>query len=209
VALLQWAGFEATGLELSPTLVKFGRDVSGAPMLLGPVEEQDVPRSWLDMIAAMDVLEHLLDPVATMGHCVRLLKVDGVLLIQTPRYVEGRTFEQMTSENGPFLRQLKPEQHLFLFSHTAIRQLFASAGLRKVEFLPAVIAHCDMFLGAARRRLRHRRSSQIRDHLDATPSGRMIGALLDKDDELKQTIRRMEKCEADRSARLVVIEEQA
>ncbi|MGD0048489.1 MAG: class I SAM-dependent methyltransferase, partial [Bryobacteraceae bacterium] len=208
VALMRWAGFEATGLDLSPTLVQFGRDTFGVETLLGPVEEQDIPHSSLDMIAAMDVAEHLPDPMGTIEHCLTLLEDDGVLLIQTPRYVEGRTLDQMTSESDPFLHQLKPEQHLFLFSETSIGQLLARVGFRKVEFLPAIFAHYDMFLVAARRRLRHHTSSEIRDQLAATPSARMIGALLDKDDDLEQTIQRITKCEADRAARLVAIEEQ-
>jgi hypothetical protein len=81
-------------------------------------------------------------------------------------------------------------------------------GMSRVEFLPAVFAHHDMFLAAARDRLNHHTSAEIRDQLATTPSGRLIGALLDKDDELKQTLRQMEWCEGDRVARLAALDEQ-
>jgi SAM-dependent methyltransferase len=208
VALLRWAGFEATGLDLSPTLAQFALDNFGVETLLGPVEMQNIPSSSLDMVAAMDVLEHFPDPVGTIEHCAKLLKDDGVLLIQTPRYVEGRTLDQMTSNSDAFLSQLKPEQHLFLFSRTSIRQLLARVGISSVEFLPAVFAQHDMFLAAARHPLNHHTPTEIRDRLAAAPSGRIIGALIDKDDELNRTIRQMSTCERDREARLAALHEQ-
>ena len=78
VALMQWAGFTARGLELSPWIVKFAEQTFGIPMLLGPIEDQPIEPASLDVIALMDVLEHLPDPVGTMAHCLRLLKPDGI-----------------------------------------------------------------------------------------------------------------------------------
>src|SRR5512136_2035132 len=57
VAMLRWAGFDATGLELSPWVVNFARRTFDAPMLLGPVEDQAIAQGSLDAIALMDVLE--------------------------------------------------------------------------------------------------------------------------------------------------------
>ena len=47
-------------------------------MLLGPVEDQQIEPGSLDVIALMDVFEHLPDPVSTMRHCLRLLRPDGI-----------------------------------------------------------------------------------------------------------------------------------
>ena len=89
VATLKWAGFDASGLELSPAIAQIARTLFDVPMLEGPAEDQEIPSSSLDVIALMDVLEHLPDPVATMRHCIDLLTPDGFLLIQTPRFPEG------------------------------------------------------------------------------------------------------------------------
>ena len=57
VALLQWAGFEAMGLEVSPwvtdVLVRLLMS-----MLQGPIEDQHIAPGTLDSIALMDVVEH-------------------------------------------------------------------------------------------------------------------------------------------------------
>lgn len=76
VAMLQWAGFEAAGLELSPSIVSYTKNTFKVKTYLGPVEDQTIKRSSLDVIAMMDVLEHFQDPVSTVKHCLKLLKPD-------------------------------------------------------------------------------------------------------------------------------------
>ncbi len=107
VALLRWIGFDATGLELSPWLVDFARKTFDVPMLEGPVEEQNIAARTVDAIALMDVLEHLSDPKRTMAHCLSLIRDDGVLMIQTPHYCEGKTYEDMLADNDRFVEQLE------------------------------------------------------------------------------------------------------
>ena len=99
VALYQAAGYDATGLELSPWLVDFARKTWDIPMLLGPLEKQDLKRHGFDAILAFDVFEHLADPQGTANLCASLLKKDGVLIIQTPEYPEKRSFDAPSTPN--------------------------------------------------------------------------------------------------------------
>ena len=209
VALLHWAGFDATGLELSPWVVQFARKTFGMPMLLGPLEEQQIKRASLDMIALMDVLEHLPDPVGTMRHCLELLKPNGMLVIQTPCLPEGRSHEDMVALSDPFLEQLlKEKKHLYLFSQRSIRELFARLGAEHVAFEPAMFTHYDMFLVVSRAPLAVHRPAKVERALSATPSGRMVRALLDLGGGLDDLKPRYAESEQDRAARLEVIEAQ-
>lgn len=183
VALMRLAGFDASGLELSPWVVDFARKTFEVPMLLGPIEDQQIEPGSLDAIALMDVLEHLPDPLGTMRRCLDLLKPDGVLLIQTPRYAEGKTYDEMRAESDRFVEQLKHEQHLYLFSQTAVRELFDRLGARHLAFEPAIFAHYDMFLVASREPFTLSLPQAIEQHLGATPSGRIAQALLDMDEQ--------------------------
>ncbi len=79
-------------------------------------------------------MEHLLDPVDTMRRCLNLLKPDGFLLIQTPKYPRPMTWEQMLSEKSPFIEQLKQEEHLYLFSDPIYSRTFSSFGSRVSVF---------------------------------------------------------------------------
>ncbi|MGC8947205.1 MAG: methyltransferase domain-containing protein, partial [Anaerolineae bacterium] len=202
VAMLRWAGFEATGLELSPWVVEFARQHFGVPMLLGAIEDQQVEPGSLDMIALMDVLEHLPDPVGTIQHCLNLLKPDGVMIIQTPCYPEGKSYEEMVAEGNRFLELLKADEHLYLFSRQSIREFFHRLGAEHLAFEPAIFAHYDMFLVVSRVPLAAYLPDGIAKALSATPNGRMIQALLDLDDQYRSLQSRYAELEADRAARL-------
>ena len=128
VAMLRWAGFDATGLEISPWVVDFARETFDVPVLTGPIEDQSIEPASLDVIALMDVLEHLRDPAATMRQCLRLLKPDGILLIQTPCYPEGSTYEEMAARSEQPFEILQPGEHLYLFSRRSIRKFLPGSG---------------------------------------------------------------------------------
>lgn len=208
VAMLTAAGFDATGLEISPWVVQFVRETFRVPMLAGPVEDQDIAPGSLDAIALMDVLEHLADPAATMRHCLALLKPDGVLLVQTPRYPEGARHEALEAAGDRFLESLKPTDHLYLFSRRSIQEFFARLGVEHVCFEPALFAEYDMFLAASRAPLAASSPEAIDRALEMSPSGRLVRALLDLDDQRAALARRYVDSEADRAARLDAIASQ-
>src|SRR3954466_9570902 len=116
VALLRQAGYDAIGVDLSPSIVNLARRTFDVPMLVGPVEDQSLEAGSFDVVVMMDVIEHLADPQATLAHCLRLLKPDGILLIQTPCYPEGRSFGELSEAKAPILVHLCPGEHPHLFS---------------------------------------------------------------------------------------------
>ncbi|MDW8262976.1 MAG: class I SAM-dependent methyltransferase, partial [Phycisphaerales bacterium] len=188
--LMQQAGFEATGLELSPEVVRISSAMFGVPMLCGPVEEQSIPARSLDVIALMDVLEHLPDPLGTIRHCVKLLKPDGILLIQTPRFPAHKSFAELAATQDRFLAHLNRLEHRFLFSKDSARQLMQAAGAGCVEFYPAIFGFYDMFLAASPQPIREM-PADLRDAwLGQTPSRRMVRALLDAEDRLRTVVRK-------------------
>lgn len=207
VALLRQVGFDSTGLELSPWVVDFSRRTFKVPVLCGPVEEQQIEPASLDIIALMDVLEHLPDPVGTMRHCLGLLKPDGILVIQTPRYQEQKTYDEMVVKNDPFLQQLKDDEHLYLFSHDSIREFFIRLEAEHLEFEPAIFAHYDMFLVVSRQPLSVNTQEKIDEFLSSTPENRIVQALLDADDRARKLDLRLRESEADRNTRLGQINE--
>ena len=207
VALLKQAGFAATGLEISPWVVAFARQTFDVPMLQGQVEEQAIEPRSLDLIVLMDVLEHLADPARTIRHCLTLLKEGGLLLVQTPRLPEGTTYQDLVLRHDRFLELLQPAEHLYLFSQRSIREFFHRLGADFVEFEPAIFAHYDMFLAVSASPLSRYLSSGVEAALGRTPEGRMVQALLDVSGQLHDLQQRHLTSEADRAARLVIIEE--
>ena len=206
VALLRWAGFDATGLELSPWVVENARKIFGIPTLLGPVENQKIEPDSLDIIAMMDVLEHLPNPTETLRHCLNLLKRDGILFIQTPRFQEAKSFNKLVEQNDPFLEQLKAKKrHLYLFSASSICEFFSRLGCDFVQFVPAVFSHYDMSLIASRVSLVKHSPDEIQKSLIKSPEGRLIQALLYLSSQFQDLVIKYKESEADRSVRLVQV----
>lgn len=192
-AMLRMAGFEARGLEISPWVVDYARNTFGIPVLLGPVEDQQMEPCSLDVIAMMDVLEHFPDPVTTLRRCLELLRPDGVMILQTPRYPEFVTYDHLVEKNIPFIEQLKRKGHLYLFSETSICRLFAQLGFEHVRFEPAIFAHYDMFLLAGRAPLKVNDSESIQNILCTNSNGRMVQALLDLEHQRQDFRKRCEQ----------------
>jgi 2-polyprenyl-3-methyl-5-hydroxy-6-metoxy-1,4-benzoquinol methylase len=103
VALLHWAGFKTSGLEMSPWVVEFAHKTFNIPMLLGSIEDQQVEAESLDAIVLYDVLEHLPDPLGTLGYCASLLKADGILIVQMPSFKEDKPYLDMVKQNDSFV----------------------------------------------------------------------------------------------------------
>lgn len=206
VAMMQWAGFEAIGLELSTWVVDFARQTFDVPMVLGPIEEQDFEKGSFDIIAMMDVLEHLPDPVKTMRRCAELLKPNGILLVQTPCFRGGtETYEKLLTDNDPFVRaQLKETEHLFLFTEESARLLMERVGCPYVVFEPAIFVY-DMFLVASKAELDTVDPKDLDKAMMRLPSARLIRAIMDQDDRIKELLKRVDEIESDRQERLQII----
>jgi 2-polyprenyl-3-methyl-5-hydroxy-6-metoxy-1,4-benzoquinol methylase len=205
VALLKAAGYQARGLELSPWVAEYASKTFGVPMLVGPIETQDIEPGSLDVIMMMDVLEHLSDPTRTVERCANFLSPSGVLIVQTPRFPEGQSYDQMLREKSPFLQQLKATEHLYLFSERSVRHLFSRLGIRHLALEEAIFAQYDMFLVAAKMPLGVSIEQEREVALTANPQARMVLALLDSDQRSRQLQQRLVESEADRAARLDVI----
>jgi glycosyltransferase involved in cell wall biosynthesis len=176
-------------------------------MLLGPVETQDIPEGSLDVIVLMDVLEHFLDPVGTLRHCLRILKRDGFFFLQTPNYPEGKTREQMEAGSDPFLQHLKPDQHLYLFSHSSVRRLFRRLGAKHISFEPAIFSFYDMSLVASRSPVAAYPGEEVVAALDVLPTARITLALLDLDERARDLYARGQEAQAAHTAQTRALED--
>ena len=155
----------------------------------------------------MDVLEHVPNPLDLLMRAAALLRETGIVLLQTPCYPEGASLGDLRAAKHRFLEHLHAE-HLHLFSKTAVKKLCAAAGLSHIVFLPAVFEHYDLFAIAAGFEPAAGPPNELIRRLTASPSGRMIDALLQKDDAVRSLASRLAGSAADGEARLRVIEEQ-
>lgn len=182
VALMRWAGYDASGTEMSPWIVNYARETFQVPVVAGTIEEQSFPPASLDGIILNDVIEHLPDPVGTLGACARLLKPEGFFIIQTPEYKEHLTHADILANQDPFEIHMKgkADEHLYLFSRRSAQQLFAKLGFPHVGFENPIFAY-DLFFTASRQPLPAHDDKTVAAALAAQPPpARLVLALLDK-----------------------------
>lgn len=187
VALMRQAGYDAAGLELSPSIAKLAEQTFSIPTFCGPVEDQKIAAGSLDAIVMMDVFEHLPRPAKTIRHCLELLKPEGFFFIQTPRFPEGITHEDLLLGKSAFLEQLKPDEHLYLFSMESVKKFLQRLDLAFVSFEAPAFPKYDMALVAARTQLRPTKEEDRNDCLQKTTSSRMIQAMLDMRGQLQRS----------------------
>lgn len=96
----------------------------GLDVFCGTLEEF-APTEPYDLVFMSHVIEHVLDPVATVARIERLLAPGGVLYLETPNVgsLDARIWKQHWG-------LLHFPRHLYLFDRSTIRSLIESAGLR-------------------------------------------------------------------------------
>ena len=201
VALMRQAGYEAIGVELSPWVVDFAQRTFEVPILLGPIESLKQPATSFDAIVMMDVLEHLPDPLATISHCMSLLKPDGFLLVQTPQFQEEMVYENLLQQKSPFLDVLIKDEHLYLFSKNSVTKFFIQLGAQSINFEPAIFGQYDMCFIASPGSLKNNSSEKIETNLLTTPQKRFTQAMLDLRRRELDYLHLLQNSETDRTAR--------
>ena len=179
VALLQFAGFDAAGLEVSPAVAALARQTFAIEVLEGPLEDQQLPPGRCAAVLMMDVLEHLPSPLTTMRAVAALLSPGGVALVQTPCAPDSGEVADLRASASRFEEMLLEREHLFLFTAASVQELLRRAGLPSVVFEPALFPHYDMFLAAAAAPLTPIAEADRLAALAARPAGRMTQAVLD------------------------------
>ena len=179
--MLEQAGFDAVGLELSPWIIDFAKKTFNVRMLSGPIEDQQLAVNSVDAVVMLDVMEHLPNPVQTLSRCAGLLKADGILLVQTPEFPAGKELAELHTSGHKFPQMLDPGEHLYLFSRASAQQLCRQVGLKHIEFIPAIFGFYDMSFVASREPIKPVALGDQESALARTNSGRMLQALLDCD----------------------------
>jgi 2-polyprenyl-3-methyl-5-hydroxy-6-metoxy-1,4-benzoquinol methylase len=121
------AGWTAEGVEISPIATDYANKVVKVKVQNSSLEKVHFPEENFDVITLLDVIEHLRDPLQTLREIHRILKQDGVLLLNTP---------DLNSLSRFFLGKdwavLSPAEHLFNFSQKTLELLLEKANFQIV-----------------------------------------------------------------------------
>lgn len=135
------------------------KDLSSAATLrdvefhCGLFYETDLRPERFDLVTMWHFLEHDYDPMRSLATAHRVLKKDGLLVIEVPR-LDSRTFGWF----GDRWPGLQAPQHTVLFDRASLLRAVQERGFEVVDYLPygAFPAYFYLFTGAAFRILKGR-----------------------------------------------------
>jgi SAM-dependent methyltransferase len=118
-------GFDVAGIELAEDAVDHCHR-AGLNVLRGAVDEASLGRiGRVDVIALLDVIEHLPDPRATLALCHQHLNPGGIIVITTGDF--GSATARLA---GGRWRLMTPPQHLWFFTQASMYRMAGDLGLR-------------------------------------------------------------------------------
>ncbi len=128
-------GFDVVGVELSDMAIDLGVAVHGIPVKRGRIEDLDVPNGAFDVVTAWEVLEHLVDPLATLKSVSRMLRPNGVFAGSIPNYERPRY--RFGANLG---RTSVPPVHLNFWGPGPFRNMLEKAGFADVRvYVPRIV----------------------------------------------------------------------
>lgn len=124
-------GFERHGIERSPVHGAVARAKYGERVFLGVFEDYPEPGFLFDCISLQDVLDHMVDPLAALRKCHRLLRPGGLLVVKV--HDLSCLYARLSGRN---FYAFLPPLHLFYFGRRSLR-----LALEKSGFAVASLTH--------------------------------------------------------------------
>ena len=123
-------GWKVEGCEPNRWLCEWALKNYGLPIRPGTVFEQRYPPKAFDVVTLWDVLEHTTDPKSEVREIHRLLKDEGLIVINFPDI--GSWIARLMGRSWVFLLDV----HLYYFTRATIRKLLEDEGFEIVRIRP-------------------------------------------------------------------------
>lgn len=144
-AAARGAGARVVGCDYSADAIEMAKSrYPEMTFIAGTAESPFLAAQAFDMIAAFEVIEHVLDPKQWMQNIGKMLTAGGLLVVTTPNYECGKTLglDRWLGLNSSF-------EHLYFFSFDVLRRLAADSGM---SFVAAYTTGSGEIMDAAPKR---------------------------------------------------------
>jgi len=124
------AGFDVHGVDVATPMVRVAREELGLQNVReGTLRSAGYPDHAFDVVTLWDVIEHMHDPLDALEECRRVLKADGLLVLETQN-VRSRFARLM----GRRWHHFKMLEHLYHFDPRTCTVLLERAGFEVVRW---------------------------------------------------------------------------
>ncbi|MEW5894765.1 MAG: class I SAM-dependent methyltransferase [Candidatus Omnitrophota bacterium] len=120
-------GWEVEGCEPNRWLCEWAKQNYGLSITPGTIFDLNQKNESFDVITLWDVLEHTLDPKSVLTECRRLLKPNGILVINYPDI--GSWIARFMGRRWVFLLSV----HLFYFTFETLQKMLRQTGFTVIQ----------------------------------------------------------------------------
>jgi len=132
------AGWAVSGLEINAKFPEFCRTEMGLDdVKVGMISDPPFEEGVFDVVAMLDVLEHMYDPVLSVRQCARMLKPGGVLVVKSPNgpmQLRKERLRKMLGRGDGYVGNIG---HLNQFTPKTLSIAFRKGGLEPLQVRPA------------------------------------------------------------------------
>ncbi len=133
---LRSRGYRVSGVEVSPLAADYARNTLKLDVRLGSLASAGFETGAFDVVMMLDVLEHLHRPMEVLREVGRVLRPDGVLLVQCPweltHWEEVLEAFLRGKRTGCIVPDAVPA-HLYFFSPRTLEAILGKGGFRVVH----------------------------------------------------------------------------
>ena len=160
LGLLKHRGFRVTGLDFSAEAAAIAKAENGVDVAVGSLEEAHFPAESFDVVTLFHVMEHVTNPRLVLAQVSRVLKPNGVAILQVPN-IESWQFKIF----GARWYGLDIPRHVIDYSRNSMLKLLADSGfvVNRIRHFnlrdngPALVSSVFPSLDPVSRSVRHRK----------------------------------------------------
>jgi SAM-dependent methyltransferase len=127
LAVAKERGWITYGLEPLPACAVYARATFDLNIITDTLRENTFPSDFFDVITSFQVFEHLPYPKEDIRHLHKMLRKDGIILIEVPNF-ETWTMQIMKARHRHFV-----QDHLNFFSIDTLSQLLCDSGFEVID----------------------------------------------------------------------------
>jgi 2-polyprenyl-3-methyl-5-hydroxy-6-metoxy-1,4-benzoquinol methylase len=136
------AGFDAEGVEPSPSLAKIARENWGLTIHNSFLEQANLPPNSYDVVSLIDVFEHVSNPKQLLKASDNILKPDGIIAIKVPNgdYTHFKAKLAYRSGQAKNMNVWDCYEHVVHYTPQTFRKMVESCGYKvRSCFIPLPI----------------------------------------------------------------------
>ncbi len=122
------SNFDCEGVEISAFSSDYARKELGLKVFTGTLEQAQFPSESFDVVTSWDCVEHVPDPTAFLHEVKRILKKDGMGVIETMN-MDGLG-AIIYKEN---FKSVVPEAHIYYFTVSSFLRLLNKVGFQTIH----------------------------------------------------------------------------